>query len=156
MTISIENILMTARQFDLVSDEIERIDFEYFNAVSPLVVNSSLTCELYLKALCLITQNKLPKGHDLTRLYQIQTDDVQKSIFQKYKALYLSRDVPEHLRGTMDEQTFASELNEFKDVFKDWRYVYELPGKSVRAAALSMVRHALRSVTSDYHDGKFH
>lgn len=156
VSISIRKILINARQFDLISDEIERIDFEQFHALSALVVNSSLTCELYLKALGHITQSKLFKGHDLVKLYQLQLSDVQTAIFEKYKTLYLSRDVPDYLIGTMTKQLFMNDLSEFKDIFMDWRYVYEFQDESVRAAALSMMRRALRSVTSDYHDDKFH
>lgn len=147
---------MNARQFDLVSNEIERIDSEKFNALSPLVVNSALTCEVYFKALSFITRGTLPKGHDLLELYQGQNYEVQKAIYYRYETLFLSREVSHKYSGPMDEEVFVETLREFKDVFKDWRYVYELPDASIRPYTLSMLRRALRSVTSDYYDGLFY
>jgi hypothetical protein len=47
----------------------------------------------------------------------------------------------------------ATELAEVKDVFKDWRYIYEIPNKSVRLGILQFFRISGRRVTSKLYDG---
>jgi HEPN domain-containing protein len=73
---------MIARQFDLSCDEIERLSPSKFNAITPLVVNSAFTCELYLKALLFITKGARIRGHDLQILYSRQTLEVQENIYE--------------------------------------------------------------------------
>ena len=51
--IEIKQLYMSANQFHVACEEIEQIKSE---TTVPLVVNSALTCELYLKALVMITR----------------------------------------------------------------------------------------------------
>lgn len=144
---------MAARQFDLTCDEIERFDQSKFNATAPHVVNSALTCELYLKALLFITKGESIKGHDLLELYSQQTLEVQESIYNAYHTLHQTRPVPEEYKGEMNKEIFAAEIAEVKRVFVDWRYVYEIPNESIRLGILRFLRMSLRKVTSKLYDG---
>jgi hypothetical protein len=145
--------MMIARQFDLTCDEIERFDQLKFNATTPRVVNSALTCELYLKALYLITTGNVTKGHDLEDLYSRQTLKVKEAIYNEYYNLHQARPVPAKHKGVMSQKIFADSLAEVKDVFVVWRYVYEVPNESIRLGILDFLRIALRKVTSDLYDG---
>lgn len=153
MSIPTWKIVMAARQFDLTCDEIERFDQSKFNATAPHVVNSALTCELYLKALYLITTGKVLKGHDLQRLYLRQTPKVQADIYQEYYTLHQTRPAPVEFKGVMNEQIFATLIAEVKDVFVNWRYIYEVPYESIRLGLLNFLRISLRIVTSNHYDG---
>jgi HEPN domain-containing protein len=144
---------MNARQFDLTCDEIERFDQSKFNATTPHVVNSAFTCELYLKALLFITKGVSKRGHDLQKLYSQQTLEVKESIYKEYYGLHQTRPVPEKYRGEMNKEVFATEIAEVKDVFVNWRYVYEIPNESVRLGILRFLRMSLRKVTSKFYDG---
>lgn len=143
---------MIARQFDLTCDEIESLSPSKFNAMTPLVVNSAFTCELYLKALLVITKGAGIKGHDLQILYSRQTLEIQENIYKEYYALHQTRPVPEEYRGEMNKQIFAAELAEVKDVFRDWRYIYEIPNESIRLGILQFLRLSSRRVTSKFYD----
>lgn len=153
MSIPTWKIVMVARQFDLTCDEIDRIDQSKFNATAPHVVNSALACELYFKALHLISTGKALKGHDLHQLYLQQTPKVKADIYQEYHDLHQARPVPVKFKGQMDAQTFASLLAEVKDVFVNWRYIYEIPDESIRLGLLDILRISLRNVTSKLYDG---
>jgi HEPN domain-containing protein len=144
---------MVARQFDLTCDEIEGFDQSKFNATTPRVVNSALTCEIYLKALSLITTGNVTKGHDLEDLYSRQTLKVKEAIYNEYYNLHQTRLVPAKYKGVMSEKIFAESLAEVKDVFVVWRYVYEVSNESIRLSILDFLRIALRKVTSDLYDG---
>ena len=153
MDIPIWKIVMAARQFDLTCDEIESFDQSKFNATAPHVVNSALTCELYLKALSLITTGKITKGHDLQSLYLRQTPEVRDNIYKEYYVSHQTRSVPEKYKGDMSEKIFAGLLAEVKDVFVAWRYIYEMPNESIRLGILTFLRMSLRKVTSKLYDG---
>jgi len=109
--------------------------------------------ELYLKALLFITKRATIKGHDLQVLYSRQTHQVQENIYEEYHALHQTRAVPEKYRGEMNKKRFATELAEVKDVFKDWRYVYEIPNESIRVGILQFLLISGRRVTSKLYDG---
>jgi HEPN domain-containing protein len=153
LDIPIWKIVMAARQFDLTCDEIERFDQSKFNATAPHVVNSALTCELYLKALYLITTGKIIKGHNLWDLYLEQTPKVKDDIYQEYYVLHQTRPVPAKYKGEMSEKIFAELIEEVKDVFVVWRYIYEVPNESIRLGILTFLRMSLRKVTSKLYDG---
>lgn len=144
---------MIARQFDLTCEEIEQVDGIKFNAVTPLVVNSALTCELYLKAISLIVAGTFLRGHDLHGLLLRQTREVQEAVYREYNAIYMAREAPAEYRRTLSREAFYSTVTEVKDVFMTWRYAYELADESIRPGILCMLRLALRRITSSVYDG---
>ena len=173
-------VVRLARQFDLVCDSLEEFD-DAPNFIAPLTANSALTCELYLKALYHISNPDLPnglskppeglsgernlrklfkikglkKGHDLKELYGRQSKAVQDSVYEEYERLFLNRDAPSNLIGTLDREAFLSHLDKVKDVFKNSRYAYETPGASVQPGILLFLRKALRKVTIQVYDQVF-
>jgi HEPN domain-containing protein len=150
--IPIWKIVMVASQFDFVCDEIKEITPAKFNATTPHVVNSALTCELYLKALYLITQGRTSREHDLKELYLLQNDRVKESIYKEYFTLHQTREVPSKYRSEMNEKIFEQILEEVKRVFVEWRYIYEVPNESIRLGLLEFLRLALRKVTRELYN----
>lgn len=148
----IAKIVMIARQFDLACAEIENVDVVKFNAITPLVVNSAFTCELYLKALCLITGSKAPKGHDLVRLLAAQAPDVIDEVYQRYDRLHQARDAPADLKQPLSRALFDAAIKEVSSAFVDWRYAHERESESIRPAILRYLRIALRQTVSNRYD----
>lgn len=148
----IAKLVMIARQFDLACAEIESVDVVKFNAITPLVVNSAFTCELYLKALCLITGSKAPKGHDLVKLLNAQDPGVKDEIYQRYDRLHQARDAPPDLKQPLSRASFDAAIEEVKSAFVDWRYAHERESESIRPAILHYLRVALRHTVSKRYD----
>ena len=53
----------------------------------------------------------------------------------------------------MNEEIFEEMIAEVKDVFKDWRYVYEIANESARPGTLYFLCMSLRKVTSELYEG---
>jgi HEPN domain-containing protein len=123
-----------------------------FNAITPLVVNSAFTCELYLKALGLITGSNALKGHDLVKLLNAQSPDVKNEIYQRYDRLYQARDTLPELKQPLSRASFDAAIEEVKSAFVDWRYAHERESESIRPAILRYLRLALRHTVSNRYD----
>lgn len=97
----------------------EILESRFGQPVFPLrstVVTSALSAELYLKCLLYISGKKVPrgrKGHDLSALYQRLETNLQQQIVSNFKST-------KH-----DPQKILDLIDEFKDTFMDWRYIYE-------------------------------
>ena len=89
--------------------------------VSPLVVNSALAIELYLKCLGRAFGASL-RGHNLIALYASLPDAARAAIEQHRKKLAASQGV---------SATIPEILAELKNTFVDWRYIYEKPISNV-------------------------
>lgn len=97
----------------------EILESKFGQPVFPLrstVVTSALSAELYLKCLLYISGKDVPrgrKGHDLKVLYQCLENNLQQQIVSNFKST------------NHDPQEILVLIDEFKDTFTDWRYIYE-------------------------------
>lgn len=80
------------------------------------VVTAAFSAELYMKCLLYVSGRDVPRGrdgHDLKILYEALGPDLHQKIESNFKA------------GNHDAQTVPALIEEFKDTFNDWRYIYE-------------------------------
>ena len=75
----------------------------------PALVCAAFSAEVGLKAL-LLHAGRPARGHDLVKLFNRLTVEVQVDIFG---------------RMGMEASQFAANLNHVREAFKDWRYMYE-------------------------------
>ena len=113
------------------------------NYVQPEIVNSSLACEVFLKAIChyhdidLKSLIKKKHGHSLKALYEAIPTQIQKDINRKV-GIGDDRDL---------KDAFGFDyLDKISNSFEDWRYSYE--HKSLRSETWFLIRfrNALRDV----------
>lgn len=95
------------------AEQINNLDDIICGGIYPFVVNSAFACELYIKAIliCNSNNNKIEKGHDLKKLFETLSVEVQSNI----KATFNRKKV-----GNLD-----AILPEINTAFIDWRYAYE-------------------------------
>lgn len=92
---------------------------EFGQSVFPLrstVVTAAFSAELYLKCLLYVSGRNVPRGrdgHDLEVLFKALGIDLQQKVETNFK---------EESRGT---QTILALMQEFKNTFNEWRYIYE-------------------------------
>ena len=79
----------------------------------PMIMNLSFSCEIYLKFLIIKCGKKYDREHDLQSLHKILIQDYQDKIRDHYI----------NMNGNDD---FEKKLEDSKNVFKDWRYFYEI------------------------------
>lgn len=121
----------------------ERID-EYIQVVFPLITFSSLTCEVYLKALVYKNTGSLPKGHNLRKLYNNIAATEQQELKKKFNEWIGDR-------GSFDE-----EIDRLSEIFVQWRYLYEqgwvVPEdhRGVRLGSLVMIMNILHDICNEY------
>ena len=116
-----KNLLLQAEEFEEAyqrcargenpyKDETGRTVYHVLNL--PAVVNAAFSCELYLKFLI---GSKCP-GHDLEQLFQRLDPKLQNEIRDEVASEIQSYPL-----------SFDELLKRAKDVFKEWRYLYERP-----------------------------
>ena len=97
----------------------------------PSVVNLAFACELYLKFLLIKSGLQNITTHNLSHLFSALPIEIQNRI----------RNTPE-FRGDTD---FMVKLEEDKNVFKEWRYLFEGNNKSVEVIFLENFALALHN-----------
>lgn len=116
-----KNLLLQAEEFEEAykrcargenpyKDETGRIVYHAVNL--PAVVNAAFSCELYLKFLI----GSKCSEHDLERLFQRLNPKLQNEIRDE---------IASEIQGY--PLSFHELLKRAKDVFKEWRYLYERP-----------------------------
>lgn len=94
--------------------------------VSPYVVNSTFSIELYLKAILSITNDNV-KGHDLIKLYAKLNDEDTKII----NMLLVDHSIGlVKIEGT-EQFELSYYLNSIKNAFVEWRYIFEKDKASI-------------------------
>ncbi len=102
----------------------------------PGVVCAALAAELFLKsalvALRCRTTDQL-QTHDLAKLVGLLPQQHQVSLSSHAGA---------------DEASFAAQLNDIKDAFKEWRYLHENPSPRLNSGFLTSLAGAARSLAA--------
>lgn len=162
--IPIWNLTSLAHQFDYTCDEIEKFNNVKFLAITPLVVNSAFTCELYIKSLLYISKDrsyihndKIEDGHDLYKLFKKLDPQIKKEIYRFYKRIWRkdqkNQKLPRKFRKNIDEKVFYKDIKQVKDTFPQWRYSFESNNQLyISLGILSFLRLSLRIVVEKYSD----
>ena len=98
---------------------------------TPVIVNYSFACEVFLKILCLIHNKSLEKKHELKDLFECLPKEVRDTIMER--TILRS--------GCMDFMYYRDknlncgneELRKVSAAFVDWRYSYEYTKCSLHA-----------------------
>lgn len=99
----------------------------------PIVINLSLSCELFLKTV-LNAHNSSKEGHNLLQLFESLPEEVRKDII-----------------GQNDRQDFILKLNQNSCLFEEWRYVYERQPRSINITFLFDFAERLSCYAEQYH-----
>ena len=116
MSINHKHIFDAANDLRIGSEILES---KFGQSVFPLrstIVTAAFSAELYLKCLLYISGKDVPRGregHDLKVLYEALESDLQQKIESNFK---------DTNHGT---QPMLDLMDEFKNTFNDWRYIYE-------------------------------
>jgi len=116
MSINHKYVFDTANDLRIGS---EILGSKFGESVFPLrstVVTAAFSAELYLKCLLYVSGKDVPRGregHDLKILYKALGSGIQQKIESNFKGIN---------HGT---QTVLDLMEEFKNTFNDWRYIYE-------------------------------
>ena len=101
---------------------------------TPEITNTAFACEIFMKALAFTASDKLPRGHELAKLWEVLTPQDQLGIKNE---VY-------QIEGDMSEELFCEKLASISKAFDAWRYVYEKHGASVELSFLRAFSEALR------------
>lgn len=116
-----ENIFYEGYCFLKTAEKIRHMQFEYQgemgNLIAPYIVNLSFAAELFLKSLLVSTRVQFKPTHDLYKLYSLINDDEIKDNIKS--ACYRLKDIDK------SDIEFEKSLNDIREVFENWRYVYE-------------------------------
>ncbi len=106
-------IFDAANDFRIASEILES---RFGQKVFPLrstIVTTAFSAELYLKCLLNIEKNNNSNGHSLKDLYQKLGNNLRMKIEANYK------------NASSTKKQTKDVLDECKDIFVDWRYIYE-------------------------------
>lgn len=99
-------------------------------------VNHSYAVELLLKCIMIIENKRFFAGHALLDLYKLLDSDTQIQLFEIYKKCnHIRRNMTYF--GMFEEVTIVMVLEEAKEAFKDFRYLFE--GRSTPKYNLDLV-----------------
>ena len=99
---------------------------DQFNDYSaPSIVCYALSCEIFLKVLCLCYTGSICKEHALEKLFEKLPAEVKDNLKKQFDCSY---------DGKEDSFWWKDELQEFSKAFVKWRYLYE-SGESVTFAS---------------------
>jgi hypothetical protein len=112
--------------------------------IAPFVVNAAFAVELYLKTIGVVRDQAL-RGHDLLTLFDALGADAKASIgdhFSKCK----------HQCGIDSIEGFRVALDELRNAFVEWRYLYEQPERRLKItfAPLIFVLEVLHETCRSY------
>lgn len=105
----------------------------------PAAVNSAFACEVFLKAILLYSDIKIPKNHDLKTLFEKLPEDIRNWVKETVIA-----------KGGRWKNYFGFEyLDNISKAFAQWRYIYEVDMNKVcsikfETGFLTLFRNTLR------------
>jgi HEPN domain-containing protein len=102
----------------------------------PLVVNGCFAAELYLKAMYSACGTKVPKGHDLKRLFDELPPNAAAAVASARSEVYPGKPAK--------ERSMSEVVRDLKDAFVDFRYAHESRWLRADVAELMHVLRALR------------
>lgn len=123
--------------------------------MGPAVVNLAFALELHIKYLHFLTNNKIPRGHNILKLFRQLPKQTKKDIFN-HKSI---SENPFNIRGDLlspqyyskkysQYDRFLDQIKEISDGFEKWRYSYESASlKYDSSFALSLIE-AVKSVSN--------
>ena len=123
MSINHKHVFDAANDLRIGSEILESKFGEPVFPVRSTVVTAAFSAELYLKCLLYVSGKDVPrgrKGHDLKMLYETLGSDLQQMVESNFKATN---------HGT---QAILDLMEEFKNTFNDWRYIYEKQATAFR------------------------
>lgn len=101
------NAYRSAREFkNMATQPLVYIDGRYFPTIIASMVNALFSCELFLKALLILRDKKIPRGHSLKKLLN------KANLLMDVKKKLINYD-------------FEEELDKIDNSFAEWRYCYE-------------------------------
>ena len=104
---------------DVANNLYEKIDkvkpVKTFDEINAFTVNSSLACELGLKAI-IAEKYKYPKTHDLSKLFDMLSDWIRE---------YIKNKMPTLIDKGPESPEFKEYIDKVSDNFIEWRYYYE-------------------------------
>lgn len=89
----------------------------------PNFVNIAFSCELYLKSILLHKGKSIAKTHDLNELYEEIIKYIDEECFLKVLREEISKDPLYSIDDT--RRDLISMLSKHKELFVDWRYIFE-------------------------------
>ena len=96
----------------------------------PNFVNMAFACELYLKAILQQKTGSYPRGHDLESLYNKVIANINEIDFLMILGEEIGKgfiDIKVSTNVTMAKYQLQQMLNRHKNLFEDWRYIFENP-----------------------------
>ena len=112
----VKYMYVTARQFKNAIEWKELVPTpknNFRNKIYPYIVNKSFACEIYLKLLLLIKEERENKTHNLKKLSKDTNMDIE---FKKYLI---------NNKLTLTDEEFEEYLSSISNAFEEWRYIYE-------------------------------
>ncbi|WP_153003655.1 hypothetical protein [Aureimonas ureilytica] len=105
--------------------------------VVPSIVNIAFAIELYFK--CMLKESSLKAhGHELKKLFRDLPEPIKSKVAAEYK-----------IRTGHDRNSFNSDLNNYSNMFVEWRYLYEKNGeKGISPYRISQIAIAAYTVAS--------
>lgn len=117
MAYNILRMYHQARGFQLAAERCleERVNPEQRTLPIQAIVNCAFACEVYLKAIYAFEHAEADKvwGHYLDELYNQLPDQYKAAIENKLDFLYKKEDIEQFLK-------------EFRKIFEEYRYIYEM------------------------------
>ncbi|QUL53366.1 hypothetical protein KDC22_23615 [Paenibacillus tritici] len=112
----------------LIAKHIEVSNFyndSYSAYFVPAITTAAFSCELALKNIRRSECGKIPKGHDLKKLFYQINETTRKDITYRTIQTYNLKSEILNAPEQFTEQEFENSLVLHKDTFVTWRYFYE-------------------------------
>ncbi|WP_339249094.1 hypothetical protein [Paenibacillus sp. FSL P2-0136] len=138
----------------LIDKHIEVCDFtsEYFSAYFvPAITTAAFSCELALKNLCAVSNDKSVKSHDLNELLFMLDKSQKNEIVSRTINAYNKKSEILNVADYIDEKNFYELLIFHKNSFTIWRYFYE-GNPSVDLDFIEAFMFCLNSVDDEYEE----
>jgi HEPN domain-containing protein len=112
----------------LIDKHIEVCDFfsdSYSVYFVPAITTAAFSCELALKNISQTESGKIPRGHDLYKLFYQLNESNRKDIMDRSIHVYNLKSEILSVSYRISEIEFNDLLYSHKDTFVIWRYFYE-------------------------------
>jgi len=104
------------------------------------VVCLAFSVELHLKELHRVVSKRIPKGHNITKLFDALPTEVQKEVAAHYSIA----------KYGWDHAEFERELHAISDGFEKWRYAYESTSLTYNSYFAEVLIEASQFVSSKH------
>lgn len=120
----------------LCESKMKKFEGRFDIYATPMIVNLSFACEVYIKTLLDYLGEREKRGHKLNELIDLLPYEVKKQIFEAV----------EEKHGTLINPFGIPLINTVADAFQKWRYSYEATRVSCDIGYLFALTEAVRNV----------